>query len=208
MKNLLAWLPAAMLIILVTACGNHTKPTSDTPSGDTTQKPQAGDSTNSAYFPVADWFKGEIAFVDSTPLAIFKYNIANNHTDSALIQQPEFDRLASAFLVPQLRPDSLQNGFIENSFMDKTTGYLTFTYSAKNKDLSLQRVDILAIPGASANRIKSAYVETIDAAGDTVFSKKMFWTARNNFVIIDTRQPKGKPAIVRQLKVVWNHDSN
>src|SRR4051794_2313871 len=90
---------AAAALILSTACGNHPQPVTTTP------KP---DSATQHFFPVADWLRSEIAYVDSTPLPMVKYRTVKGHTDSAYIRPDEFNQLASTFLLPGLAADSLE----------------------------------------------------------------------------------------------------
>jgi|GEM_PF-365181 len=200
MKHSLPALFATASLILSGACGNHSQPSETV----TTPKP---DSASTHFFPVADWLRAEISYVDSTPLAMLKYNTEKDHTDSTFIRPDEFNRLASVFLLPALAADSLEKNFEENSFFDKTTGYLTLTYTAHNKQLPLQRVDVLALPGQGPGKVKSVYLETHAPAGDTLETKKMFWSARQSFLVLTSLQPRGKAPVVRQLKVIWDQDA-
>lgn len=199
MKNFTAFIFAGSLLF-VSACGN-------TPPGPP-PAPKEDSTATTAYLPVADYLRAEISYVDSTPLAIRKYTTQNNRKDSSFIQQEEFNRLAKEFLVPELATDSFKNNYSESSFMDKTTGYLTFTYSTRNKELPLQRVDVLAAPGSSMNKVKSVYLQKHSAEGDTTVVKKMFWQMGHNFLILTSSQLPGKAPLERQLKVVWATDED
>jgi hypothetical protein len=197
MKNFSAFFLAgsfAVSLLLGSACGSHTSPAPPA---------QKKDSTATAFLPVADYLRGEISYVDSTPLAIRKYTTRDNRADSSFIQQEEFNRLAKEFLTPELATDSFSKNFSENSFMDKTTGYLSFTYSTRDKTLPLQRVDVLAAPGASVDKVMSIYLEKVFPSGDTVVRKKMFWQTVRSFLIFTSRQLPGKAPLENQLKVVW-----
>ena len=193
MKNFFAFVFVGSLL-LSGACGNHTSPAPSSPKAD---------STGSAFLPVADYLRGEISYVDSTPLAIRQYITRNNRFDSAFIRQGDFNRLAAEFLAPELDPDSFPKNYKESSFMDKTTGYLSFTYSTQNKALSLQRVDVLVAPGAATDNIKSIYLERIFPAGDTTVTKKLFWQTGTSFQIFTSKQFSGGAPLEDQLKVVW-----
>src|SRR5258708_1033197 len=195
MKNFSAFFLAgsfASSLLLGSAC--------TTPSTPPVQKE---DSTGTSFLPVADYLRAEISYVDSTPLAILKYTIRNNRADSAFIQQGEFNRLSKEFLTPELDAASFSKDFTESSFMDKTTGYLSFTYSTRNKALSLQRVDVLSAPGAGMDKVKSIYLEKIYPAGDTTVTKKMFWQTGRSFQIFTSLRLPGQPPLENQLKVVW-----
>lgn len=187
-----------ILLLSVTACHQPAVP----PINPITA---ATDSAQKNFFPVADYLRGEIRYVDSMPLALLKTNIRDDRTDSSFIKPDEFHRIAGEFLLPDLEKEQLSKKFLENSFMDRATGNLTFTYSALDKHLPLQRVDVVAIPAPTgATQIKSIFLQTSEPSGDTLVVKKMLWTAKKNLLIITSLQPREKPPVVRQVKVVWD----
>jgi hypothetical protein len=187
-----------LLLLSATAC--HQKDPSSQPSS------SPADSTRKSFFPVTDVIRNEISYLDSTPLAIRQYLIQDNKTDSAFINLPTFHKLAQEFLSPELMNGDFEKDFSEKSFIDETTRSATFTYSTQNKNLSLQRVDVLVAPagGDGTNQLKSIYMEKIFSQGDTQVVKKLLWKAKKNFLIITTLQPPGKAPDMRQIKVVWD----
>ena len=106
------------------------------------------------YFPVADFLRSEIHYVDSLPLGITKYHIEHNQADTVYIKSEEFDQLAGAFLPPVLTSAAFENDYTETSFMDQTTQTVTFTYSTQNSKQDLQRIDVLAKPEEGFNQVK------------------------------------------------------
>ena len=186
-------------LLLLGACGNQKTPAS-TPD----QASKASDTTAQKFFPVADYLQSEIRYVDSTPLAILKCETVHNRTDSTFLKPEEFNRLASSFLMLELA--SLQQDFTENSFGDQTTGYLSFTYSPKNKEQPLRRVDVVVSPGEGFDKVKSIYLERTARESDTLVVKKMYWQARHSFLIITSLQATGKTPETRQLKVIWSNE--
>lgn len=191
---------AGCLLLLLGACGNRQQSTS-TP--DTAART---DTISEKFFPVADYLQSEIRYVDSTPLAILKCETIHNRTDSTFLKPDEFDKLANTFLGPELSADNLEKNYTEKSFGDKTTGYLSFTYSPRNKDQSLQRLDVVVSAGQGFDKVKSIYLEKIVQASDTTMVRKMYWQARHSFLIITSLQAPGKTPEVRQMKVIWNNE--
>ena len=157
------------------------------------------------YFPVLDFLKGEMAYVDSLPLRIIKYSIIGGHKDSTIIQSAAFDTLAKEFLSPELEKTAFEKEFKESSFLDQTSQSLSFTYSTQNNALQIQRVDVLASPSLGFDKVKSVYMEKIFRAHDSTIIKKMYWRSRDNFQIIRIREVPGQPASSSQLKVVWDN---
>jgi hypothetical protein len=189
----------AILLLSAVAC-QQKNPTATAGTTDSTKN----------FFPVADYINSEISYVDSTPLAIVKYTEQNGHADSSYIRPEEFHRLATELIPAELSTALFEKDYSENSFLDETTKSLTFIYSTKNKELPLQRVDVLAAQGsvagnqASGSKVKSIYMESSFYRKDTLVTKKVLWQARKSFLVLTSLQPQEKAPIIRQLKVVWD----
>ncbi len=200
-KTLLAGCLLLSLTSLTSACGNH-QPATAAPD-----KNPKTDSSASSFFPVANYLESEIRYVDSTPLAILKCVTVNNRTDSSFLTPAEFHRLATAVFVPEdLDSSRLQKDYTESSFGDKTTGYLTFTYSPKNRAQAVQKVDVVVQPGEIRDQVKSIYMEREEKLSDTLRINKMYWQAGKSFLVVSSLQLPGKSPEIRQLKVVWNNE--
>jgi hypothetical protein len=165
------------------------------------------DSASNSFFPVADYLETEIMRVDSFPIATMKYTIRNGRTDSGYIQLTEFNALARQFLLPEFKDGSFEKKYTENSFADRGTESVTFTYSTTDQSLPLQRVDVVTASGTQGNLVKSIYLEKSRVAGDSVILQKMFWQAGRNFQIISLIRVKGQPPMQQQVRVVWNAET-
>jgi hypothetical protein len=181
----------------------HQKP----PPPPGTEGAAAADSTQKSFFPVLDFVRTEISYLDSTPLAIRRTIIRNDKTDSSFIKLPAFHELAQEFTPAELAAGLFEKEYTEKSFIDQTTRTATFTYSTQNKSLPVQRVDVLTSVGSvGSERVKSIYMEKFFSRGDTLVTKKLLWKAGKNFLIVTTLQPPGKPPDVQQIRVVWDTD--
>jgi hypothetical protein len=185
---------AFLFSIVLSACNNHPKNNNE----------EEKITVKKNFFRVNDFIKSEIGYVDSLPLAIIKYNIDNNKTDSVFIKPPAFNIIAQAFISDALISPSFEENFTENSFMDEATQSVTFTYSAKKNIGELRHVDVLVKPTPGLNKVKSIYMEKIINKNDTLIIKKMIWKARRNLTIITSIQPLGQKAVINQTKIVWD----
>jgi hypothetical protein len=167
------------------------------------QEPPAKEEKKN-FFPVADYLRSEISYVDSLPLGIMKYDIEPGKRDSGYIKTNEFDNLAKEFLPEELTDSLFSKDFTETSFLDQTTQSITFTYAPINGSNSLRRVDVLASPNPGFEKVKSIYLEKTINKKDTTVVKKMFWKAKRSFQVITITQAGNQPAISSQLKVVWD----
>jgi hypothetical protein len=190
------------IIICIVAC--H----SGQPETTTAVSSEKADSVKKNYLPVADYLKSEIAAVDSFPLRIMKYHIENaggvTKTDSGIITTAIFDQVARQFLMPDLDSSLFEKRFEENSFVDRSTNLVSFTYSTKGGGYGLKRVDVLLSPGAGFDKLSSIYMEAISGNLDTVTISKMTWKAGRNFRVLHIRKPKNGPETTNQTIVVWD----
>ncbi len=168
------------------------------------QKNEGGkQSEKKNFFPVANYIESEIHYVDSLPIAITKYIIQDNKTDTSYIQSPEYDQIAQDFICPELKPDVFEKEFSETSFVDQSTQTITFTYSTKNNKLDLQRVDVLANADNGLNKVSSIYLEKAIHKNDTFILKKLLWVTRTSFQIVTSTQVSSQSPVVKELKLVW-----
>jgi hypothetical protein len=170
----------------------------------TAGEPNQTDPAKKNYLPVAYYLKAEIAGVDSFPLRIMKYQVIDGKTDSGIITTAAFDKLAKEFLVADLDSNRFVNKFEENSFVDRTTNLVSFTYSTKDTGSGLKRVDVLFSPGTGVDRLNSVYMESISRNKDSSLISKMSWKAGRNFSILHILQPKNGPEITNQTIVIWD----
>jgi len=171
-----------------------------------TPKPEATktDTTKKNYLPVEYYLKAEIAGVDSFPLRIMEYQIRQGKTDSGIITTSIFDQLAKEFLNPELDSARFESKFEENSFVDRSTNLVSFTYSTKDTGNGLKRVDVLLSPGSGYDKLNSIYMESISRDKDSTLISKMSWKAGRNFSILHIRQPNKGPETTNQTIVVWD----
>ena len=64
--------------------------------------------------------------------ALMRYRMVNGKTDSGIITTPVFDQIAKEFLMPDLDSSHFEKKFEENSFVDRSTNLVSFTYSTKD----------------------------------------------------------------------------
>jgi hypothetical protein len=187
--------------LLFCACGHSPQPSS--PPTDTLSRP---DSAEQTFFPVAGVLESEIRQIDTTPVAIRKYITGNGHTDSGFVKPAEFHALAMQFVVPEFRNGQFEKSFTETSFIDNATRDATFTYSTTDKDLPLQRVDIVTVPHGQEHQMQSIYIERNRISGDSSILDKMFWRAGREFQLVSLISIKGAPPVQRKLVVSWSTD--
>jgi hypothetical protein len=163
------------------------------------------DSTKKNYLPIAGYLKSEIASVDSFPQLIMRYHVINGKTDSGVITTKVFDQIAAEFIFPELDSTYFEQKFDENSFVDRATNLVSFTYSTKLEGNGLKRVDILLSPAVDGtDKLNSIYMEAISTISDSISIRKMSWKAGRNFRILNIQKSKSGPETTTQTIVIWD----
>lgn len=197
-----------VLAIIAGLCWGACAHRGDQPASNLQDSLSHQDSSKDAFFPVADYLEGEILRIDSFPEALRKFTTRDGRTDTVYIQLPEFNALALQFLVPAFKDGSFEKQYTESSFIDRSTQTATLTYSTMDKDLPLQRVDVVTIAENGINKVRSVYLENRKVAGDSVIFQKLYWQARHQIQIVSRITVKGQPPAEQQVKVVWDPEED
>ena len=92
--------------------------------------------------------------------------------------------------------------------MDRGTETVTLTYSPTDKDLPLQRVDVVTVAENGVNRVRSVYLDNRKVAGDSVIFQKLYWQTSHQFQIVSLISVKSQPTVGQQVKVVWDPEED
>jgi hypothetical protein len=155
------------------------------------------------YYPISQYIEGQIAYVDSTPLAIEKHTYVNNkQVDSIIIDRPTFKSLATDFIQPDMNDPKIKPHYKETKFNDLTINTLTFSYNATDPNQELQQRDILLDP--ETQKVKTVLFRKIKQQGDTTITINGLWKHNMNFQLSYIIEPKNGPMQTKQVKVIWD----
>lgn len=193
---------AGLIPLFIWACGHKNEPSQEQAS---TAEADSAKTAESPYFPVYDFIRNEVEYVDSLPVGIMKYVTAGNKKDSGFIELEEFHTLAGEFLAPELYQETFKKLFKESSFFDKSTNNATFFYKSDDESSPIKRVDVITQKSEVYDEVKSVYIEKEIQTGDSFFIKKLYWKPKRNFQVITISSAgAGKPSD-EQIKVVWDN---
>ena len=192
----------AIITLFVWACGDKKEPSQDQA---TATDADSAKNIESPYFPVYDFIRNEVEYVDSLPVGIMKYTTTGKKKDSGFIPLEEFHTLAGDFLAPELYQATFKKLFRETSFLDKSNNNATFFYKSDDESSPVKRVDVITQKGDVYDEVKSVYIEKEIQSGDSLILKKLYWKPKRNFQVITIRSAgQGKPTD-EQIKVVWDN---
>lgn len=147
-------------------------------------------------FPVTDYLLGQIDETEKMEVTPLETIMANGKTDSVWIKREDVRKEAYPFLHPEIDSASLHQYYTGNSFLDRTTGSYTFTYSPKQglpKDFDLTKIDVYV--DTTNNKVQRIYL--VKENGDT--TRQLTWKAGKWFSI---RTIVGGQ--VKEVKVKWD----
>jgi hypothetical protein len=194
MKHLVVLTSAFFMLFL--SCKNK--------NSDQVDAANSKDSLNTEpFYPITQYIQQQIAYVDSTPLAIEKHTYFNNRLiDSTTIDRTIFQQLAADFLSPDLNDEKLKPLYKEDKFHDQTINTLTFSYNAKNTDQQLQQRDILLDP--ETQRVRMAMFRKVEHKGDTTITINGLWKHNMNFQLNYIIEPASGPMQTKQIRIIWD----
>lgn len=160
------------------------------------------DSTK--FFETSVIINKDINEVDSTAFFIYKIVTMNGLRDSVVIDKAEFKNLANFFLEPDITVPPLKLQYKENIFEDQTTGGFTINYTANNKDLEIQSIDVLLKDDGKT--VKNIFMRKFYSYPDSSAIEQLVWKPGYRFQIIRSVLAKEQKEKNQQILVVWNEN--
>jgi hypothetical protein len=185
-----------LLIVIVATCFscNHRQQ----------KKTPVGEEKPADFFPVGSFISGQVREVDSLGMPLIETITANHNTKTIVISAAEFKRLANEFIQSDISGAATNRFYKETSFADQSAPNVTLTYASTDKQLEVQRVDVIIRPDTLVNdKVQNIYIEKVSSKKDTSIVKKLLWNADRNFQIITTTQPPNGAPVTTHLKVSW-----
>ncbi|WP_153796998.1 hypothetical protein [Foetidibacter luteolus] len=172
-------------------------------TGTSEKQPDTNAAADSAvFYPVHEFFTEQVKDVDSTPYYLYIVTQKKDRRDSTRLAKEKFDELAKQFTCLNTNTIDFKRNYQENIFDDQSTGSITFTYTAKDKNRPLQNITILL--NNENQRVKRIFTTTMRNSGDTVIIEKNGWKTDESFYINRIIQLPGQPEQTETNTVVWN----
>lgn len=196
-------LPVAMISILFIAC--KTKQTSDsTVTVKDSSIVQTNNNTDSNFFPVTNYIKGQIASIKNgniNPILVVKQG---SKTDSSWIQPGDAEKILSEFLSPEIDTVNMKSLYAQKSFLDQTVNAFTFTYdpiATLPDSLELQHWDVYVDP--EKYNVRRIYLVKNKEKGKRQI--QLTWLNNSSAKIISiVHKPDGSPLVEKETILTWN----
>jgi hypothetical protein len=158
------------------------------------------------FFQLAEYINEQIAEVENTPYFIYEKKTEQGNTDSFPITSKQFALMARPFAAADINSPPLKENYIENPFFDQTTKTYTLNYTAKDKTLEVQNIDVLL--HEDAQTLKRIFIRKFYDYKDSTAMEQLSWKPNQQFEITRMVQQPGGTETIRQITVVWNDKRN
>lgn len=161
-----------------------------------------------SFIPVTDIILGELAQIDSLPLAPLKLTTFEGKTDSVWMKKSDVRKWATPFLTPVIDSTNMRTLFTQRSFLDQTINAFTFSYDpigALPDTLQLRRWDVYIDPQQqTVSRIYLVKASSIAGKSQTI---QLTWKNGSWAKILIIPENENDPNKLKEEKVVWNFDN-
>lgn len=166
-------------------------------------KKEAKEAVAEAYYPIGNYIRSQLLYIDSMPLAVIKYTTIEKNTDTSIADKKDFEAIANNFISPDIGdPELIRSQYQETSFLDASLGTITLTYLANNQEAAIKKADVLL--NAENTRVKTVYIEKEFSNTDSSVIQKMLWGSNSYCQITSIIQKKGQPEKIVIEKYVWD----
>lgn len=169
-----------------------------------TDPTQLSPPEDSSFMPVLDLLKEDRERVKTEAGGILQKTTGGPTADSAFLTLEQFLSLSSSFLLPELDSARFQESFSETSFLDESTGLLSFLYTLQKDSGRLKQVIVYISPGATKDQVNRISLDLQEPAPEGARTIKMTWKIKQYFMIV-TEEPSRNGIPKRTVqKVIWD----
>ena len=168
MKLLILFCLSACLVLV--SCKNGEQKARNTAGIDTTK-----------FYPMNDFIKSQIEFVDLRSFYIYQKNDLNGVKDSIALTKESFKKIAAIFLEKDISSADKKQHYTETVFHDLSTKSYTLNYRAKDIAEAIQNIDVLL--DENTNQVKRIFIRSEFQHNDTSVVEQCNWKADKSFQI-------------------------
>jgi len=154
------------------------------------------------FFEVVRYIKTQISEVNKTPYFIYKIDITDGKKDSTTINTSVFNQISERFLRPNINDPDLKKNYTENIFHDQTTKSFTISYTATDKELEIQSIEVLL--QEDGQTVKRLFIRKFFNYKDSSAIEQLSWKPGESFQINRLVQKPGNKENSYLTNVVWN----
>lgn len=159
--------------------------------------------SSAGYFPVTDYFRGQLAEIRQLGLNPLKL-IKNNHSeDSSWIKMEALETEFALFLSPEIDSSHMTGLFKESKFLDQTIDAFTFSYDPAGPlpdSLQLMRWDVYIDP--QSNSVTRIYM--VKKAADKKIIQLTWLHGKSCRIVYIATANDGKAIVEKEITIKWD----
>jgi len=190
-----------LIALLLLSCHNNNSNQAAVPSNQTDSL-----RTDTAFFPVTSFIKGQMLEFDSMPVTPLHLTIINEKTDSEWVKREQLKSRLADFLKPEIDEKNLFPYFKETKFNDQTINAVTFSYDPIGglpDTLTLRSWDVYVNP--TTGTVTRIYIVKEIKNNNQDITQQLTWETGKSATLINIiNKPDGSSEILRQEKYTWN----
>ncbi|MEO7211150.1 MAG: hypothetical protein ABIY35_09395 [Chitinophagaceae bacterium] len=182
------------LFTTITSSSCHTKTSKE-------QVPANNKNDTLVYYPVNQYLRSQLSMLENSPVQPFKILITDSGKDSSSITKEEVKNFAQLFLNDSITAFGMKEKYTENIFQDQTTASYTFSYTAKDTLLPVQRV--LVLLDTATQQVKNIIYSISRSYTDSTITEMLWWKNDKGFTILHSATLTDGTEQKRQLQIGW-----
>jgi hypothetical protein len=149
-------------------------------SSPATQQVKLKVADTAKYFPIAEFFKEQIEYVDLRNFVITQLITRNGKKDSSQISKNQFLALGALFAKQAGLFQHNKQLYKEAVFQDLSTNSYTLNYTPVNAQAAdITNIDVLL--DDDTNAVKRVFIKRIYTRGDSTITEQYSWKANKSF---------------------------
>jgi len=155
-----------------------------------------------AFYPLTDFLKEQIQYVDLRNFPLYKVTVKNGKKDSASITKDQFIEWAGIFLIRETSFSKAKASYKESVFNDLSTGSVTLNYQSIDSKTEVQNIDVLL--DEQTQIVKRVFIRSGYTRGDTTIAEQCNWKAGKSFQVNRTFTAKNGYHLTERNYINWN----
>lgn len=168
---------------------------------------EEGSKDDSGFFPALSYIQSQVAHIDTSLYSIIQVTKKDSVSDTVFIRREDFKKAAEDFLsIPDITAKKWKKKYEETKMYDDALERVIITYTPKDKEVEIQREDIIITPSQQGNdQVETIFIDQLLNNDDSTVEKKMTWNVNGRFQVISITQKKGSPEQVKTREVSWSN---
>ena len=158
---------------------------------------------STGYFPVTDYFRGQLAEIRNKGINPLKLTKNKNAEDSSWIKMESLESEFGLFLSPEIDSSNMTSLFKESKFLDQTIDAFTFSYDPAGPlpdTMKLMRWDVYINP--ETNSVSRVYL--VKKMENDKMIQLTWLHGKSSRIVTISNEKEGKSIVETEITIKWD----